>query len=385
MAPQLSHIHLPQTRLSEFENLGGWDFDGVGKTFGNKVPGYRSTSSILLPLRPLQPSTNSTPGGHCDSASAFSIVRAEYPSTAFLTTLRSNLHLSTSLPSPAISTPTTPAFSSAAVQYPAPSPLSITTTTSSPPALFPAAMTAIAPTSKQEPPELTYNVAPTDPVDDRVEALKLIADSVAQQRQAASKAVILNPATVSATVLVLAIMAKYIELSLMLTTSVGLIMTALLAVRWYTSGYLAKAEAINRAWLENPRTADQNNGNGNGSSPKKNGSKNDDPIVLISKWGDEIIGALVVRIVKRERKGYVRAWTVKLRYRNKGIGRGLLEEAAKIVWGRGGRMMDFASQHANSHRVLPPFFNGPFERNEAHARDMLADVVAEVKRERSSR
>ena len=45
MAPQLSNIHIPQIRVSDFEVLSDWDFDGVGKTFGDKVPGYRSTSS----------------------------------------------------------------------------------------------------------------------------------------------------------------------------------------------------------------------------------------------------------------------------------------------------------------------------------------------------
>ena len=253
------------------------------------------------------------------------------------------------------------------------------------PILSPESIDATAPLPQEELPELSYNVAPAEPAKDRVEALKLIADSVAQQRQEASKAVILHPATLSATAVILAIMAKLTELSLMITTSAGLIIAGLVAVRWYTSSYIAQAEAINRKWLQITITTDGNNASSNGSPPKKNGNKNEDPIVLVSKWGDEIIGALVMRVVKRERKGYVRAWTVKLRYRNKGIGRGLLEEAAKVVWARGGRMMEFESQHANSHRALPPFFNGPLEKHEAHARVMLADVVTETRRERSSR
>ena len=45
MAPQLASIHIPQIRISDFEVLSDWDLDGVDKTFGEKVPGYRSTSS----------------------------------------------------------------------------------------------------------------------------------------------------------------------------------------------------------------------------------------------------------------------------------------------------------------------------------------------------
>ena len=40
---------------------------------------------------------------------------------------------------------------------------------------------------------------------------------------------------------------------------------------------------------------------------------------------------------------------------------------------------------ADSHRVLPPLFNGGFEKRDATARVVLADVVKEIRRERSSR
>ena len=298
---------------------------------------------------------------------------------AFFTTLRSNLQLSAagalspSLPPSAISTPTTSAFTHpAGLQYPNPSSLSISTSAFPVPS---SAETAAVPPPQEETSPLNHKVAPASPPEDRIEALKLIADSVGQQRQLATQSLVLHPATLATTVVILAIMARYLEWTAMLTTAAGLIMASLLGVRWYTSGYLAEAERINFKWLDEQSPA--NNGNGT--------SNNRDPIVVVSKWGDEVIGALVMRVVKRERKGYVSAWTVKSTYRNKGIGRGLLEEAAKIVWGKGGRGVVFADGHANSKKVLPDVFNQAFEKNEVKSRQMLAEVVAETRRERSSR
>lgn len=44
-----------------------------------------------------------------------------------------------------------------------------------------------------------------------------------------------------------------------------------------------------------------------------------------------------------------------------------------------------SSVSADSHHVLPPLFNGGFEKRDATARVVLADVVKEIRRERSSR
>jgi len=56
----------------------------------------------------------------------------------------------------------------------------------------------------------------------------------------------------------------------------------------------------------------------------------------VTRWGEEIIGALVIRVSKREKKGFVRAWTVARRYRGKGVGKALLEEGVKLVMGKAG-------------------------------------------------
>ena len=39
----------------------------------------------------------------------------------------------------------------------------------------------------------------------------------------------------------------------------------------------------------------------------------------------------------------------------------------------------------DSHRVLPPMFDSGFQKRDANARTVLADVVKEIRRERSSR
>lgn len=69
---------------------------------------------------------------------------------------------------------------------------------------------------------------------------------------------------------------------------------------------------------------------------------------MVTKWGEEIIGALVVRVSRRERKAFVRAWTVLRRYRGKGVGRGLLEEGVGRVMGKAGvKGVEFEEEHAS--------------------------------------
>ncbi len=243
-------------------------------------------------------------------------------------------------------------------------------------------------------------IAVTTPTD-RVEALRLIADSVAQQRQIASYAVITHPASLATILCLLAILAKYFDFPVFLTTTTGIIMAFLLAVRVASGPYLTHAENINWNWLvEGSSLA------GNSDTNKKN--KGEELIVLVTKWGEEIIGALAMRLSKRDRRAYIKAWTVKLRFRGKEIGRGLLEEAVKIaVSEKGCRGIEFEEEHASEyhlslpivaagtmlthifpsladfHRVLPTFFNAGFDKREGRARKALADVMAEQKRKKN--
>ena len=126
-------------------------------------------------------------------------------------------------------------------------------------------------------------------------------------------------------------------------------MAFLLAVRVLSGPYLTHAENINWNWLvEGSSTA----GSNNDSNTKKN--KGEELVVLVTKWGEEIIGALAMRISKRDRRAYIKAWTVKLRFRGKEIGRGLLEEASKIALAeKGCRGIEFEEEHASEMSSIP--------------------------------
>jgi len=176
---------------------------------------------------------------------------------------------------------------------------------------------------------------------EKASALRLIADSVAQQRQEASKAILANPYVMATLALILAIEAYWLNPIALLTTGSGTIMSVLVGIRWLTGGYLAAAEKINWDWLTDT-TSPVSSSASNHSHTYSNGHRRgrsatiEEPMILVTKWGEEIIGALVIRVSKREKKGFVRAWTVARRYRGKGVGKALLEEGVKLVMGKAG-------------------------------------------------
>jgi hypothetical protein len=185
-------------------------------------------------------------------------------------------------------------------------------------------------------PELvTY--AATDTTE-RVAALKLIADSIAQQRQIASRAVIYSPITLAAYIATMATTSQVLyrsrkDLTVVMTTCLGLSMAFLMAAQWATVGYLRAAESISWGWL------------------RDESGKED--LVVVTRWGKEIIGSLVVRLVgggkKAPRKAIVRGWSVRLRFRGKGVGGALLEEGIKIAKEKLGGPAEvvFADDHAS--------------------------------------
>jgi GNAT superfamily N-acetyltransferase len=195
---------------------------------------------------------------------------------------------------------------------------------------------AAQPRPDELPPLSTYTA---ESEDDRVDGLRLVADSVAQQRQLASKILIFHPINLAAFFLVIAVAAQRLytdtdSLYLIATTVGGLTMAFLVAVRWATARYLALAEEINWEWL------------------------GEDKLIVV-KWGEEVIGSLVLGWAdndaakkprggrRRRGKAVVRAWTVRTKYRGKGVGEGLLEEAVKVAGERGADGILFEADHAS--------------------------------------
>lgn len=162
-------------------------------------------------------------------------------------------------------------------------------------------------------------------------ALKLVADSVAQQRQIASRALIFNPLNIVVYTVVLAIMAQYMyhgsrsDWTLIFTTGAGITMAFLVAVRGATGGYLELAEKVGINLIEG---AD----------------------VLVTKFGEEIIGTVIlakapVESSGKRRKGYkgeIRGWAVRIRYRGKGVGTDLLADAVEELKNKGVESIEFS-------------------------------------------
>ena len=167
-------------------------------------------------------------------------------------------------------------------------------------------------------------------------------------------------------------------------------MTGLVSVRWATSAYIERAEQVGTwKWLDDNRSGNE--------------------VVLLTRYGEEIIGTVVVRgekeVAKEESggagsgvsrkdskkhkksasqgngkaqiKGLIRAWTVKRRYRKREIGEGLLEDAVELCNEKGWAGPVFADDHANSLHVLPYSFDGGFVKREEKARKMLESVIEE--------
>lgn len=246
--------------------------------------------------------------------------------TAFFASLRTNLRLHASPPSSPMSTP--PSMGASTASLLPPSPLS---------------GPAESPDPNTDPlagvPELHSYIAHGE--EDRTAALKLVADSVAQMRQTANMALISHPLNLALAVGLLSLLARYVydskrDWSLMGTSCAGVLMALLALCRWLTQGYLHTAEDVDWSWV---RGGD----------------------VFVTKFGHEIIGAAVVEWVsgessrqkrKKAWRGEIRAWTVRLKYRGKGVGTALLEDVVKEAGRKGAESLEFAEDHASEYLPL---------------------------------
>ncbi|KAB8260304.1 hypothetical protein BDV32DRAFT_149530 [Aspergillus pseudonomiae] len=154
-------------------------------------------------------------------------------------------------------------------------------------------------------PHLTTTLAHTIP--EEITSLHLISDSIAQQRQTASRAILFHPLTLTLLTLTILLLSQHLyqtppDWPLLLTTSTGSIATILLFTRYTTRGYLDEAERIGTwRWLYSNNH--QSNSNPPPSHHQYRTSKDpetsarDRDLILISKFGDKIIGTLVLRAV----------------------------------------------------------------------------------------
>ncbi|KAI4765935.1 hypothetical protein E4T51_01111 [Aureobasidium sp. EXF-12344] len=261
-------------------------------------------------------------------------------SAAFFTSLRTNLHLGVSPPPSPMSTP--PSMRASASSIGPPSPLQNAVDNGSDIPEGP--LTGV--------PDLKTYVAETE--EDKIAALKLVADSIAQMRQTANRILMFNPFNLAAFIAFLAVVSQYLiksrsDIGIMFTTSAGILMAAMVTIRRFTNPYIALAEEVHISMLE-------------------------DADVLVTKYGNEVIGTVILGWVDAETKGKrrkwraeIKGWAVRIRYRGKGEGIALLQEAVNLARKKDADGILFAPDHANSKRVLWDFYNGPFEKKEKKA------------------
>lgn len=293
------------------------------------------------------------------------------PPPAFFTFLRANLVLPPSTLNSTSSTPILDASSSQTLPPLRPSSLATMSSNIDDDITAPNPLDGI--------PTLTTTVLDTE--DDKIKALKLVADSIAQQRQIAAQAIIFHPLTLTLYALVIGIVTKWqyrdtSDMGLLGTTLAGVTMACLVAVRAATAGYLHTAEEFNWSFARN--------------------DEGEEDVIIGSRYGEELIGALILRIEraphssgsprkgksgKKGGKGVVRAWTTKVRYRGTGVGTEMLEEAVRETRGKLGNSAEvgFAKEHANAKMILPEMFNGEFRRRERRAAGALDAMVEGVR------
>ncbi|ORY65051.1 acetyltransferase [Pseudomassariella vexata] len=300
--------------------------------------------------------------GHDSIVDKINAVPGLKTSTAFFTFLRANLVVNPSAMSSNANTPMLEPSSSGMLPLPSPYPLATIDAPSNP--------------DLDDIPPLSVGVVNED--QDKVDALNLVADSIAQQRQIASLHLVFHPYLLAILAMFIAMAFQYSwrmkrDLGVALMLHSGVIMTYLLGIRYFTGRYLQVAEDLKWDWMV--------------------AEDGEEDMVVAVRFGSAVIGALILRLEpnsiltgkKRNRasvlkggKGVIRAWTVKLKYRGTGVGTDMLHEAVKVTRNSCGKDAEvgFAKEHANSTMVLPEIFNGHFRKGERKAAMALEGVLA---------
>ncbi|KJK80355.1 hypothetical protein H634G_04594 [Metarhizium anisopliae BRIP 53293] len=272
--------------------------------------------------------------GPASVATRVGVVPGLRSSAAFFTFLRANLALSPSALSSNYNTPYLEPFSPQPPQLQPPSP--------SPPA------------ASSEPPLAPIDDIPPLSLDalksqnDKLDGLRLVADSVSEMRHRASKAVVLHPLCLAAVAAAHMAIYQFVyipnrDASRALMLASGITMIYMATIRFLTSGYDTLAERMG-----SPAT-----------NPKRKSRSRSASL--------------------RGGKGVIRAWTTKPGYRGQGVGKKLLREAVRLARDRCGKdaQVGFALEHANSTMLLPAMFNKAFRKDEVCAAKALEGAVAE--------
>ncbi|KOC10986.1 hypothetical protein AFLA70_82g003340 [Aspergillus flavus AF70] len=172
-----------------------------------------------------------------------------------------------------------------------------------------------------------------------------------------------QPLTLTLLSLILALLSQHFykttsDWILLLKTTTGCIATLLSFTRYITNGYLDEAERVGtRRWLYSNHRHNSNppqNQNPTCNDPRTTDRNRDGDLILIAKFGDRIIGTLVLRgcgyrvLGNGIKVGVIQAWAVQLQYRGVGVGRSLLEAAVEVSRKRGWRGPVFSVGHATS-------------------------------------
>jgi hypothetical protein len=189
--------------------------------------------------------------------------------------------------------------------------------------------------------------------------LRLIPDSIAQQRQLAVRAIVAHPTTLAAVAAALAAVVSLehprLDTGTRLLAAAAVGMIVLLAARAAAGGYISAAEAFRVREYSTP-----------------------DDVVFGARLGEgaeaQWVGVLVLRMDEQRKRGVVRAWTTKLRYRRRGLGGDMAALAVEEIRRRCGEgaVVVVDEEHANSKRALPGMYNTVFDERERSARRLLA-------------
>lgn len=222
-------------------------------------------------------------------------------------------------------------------------------------------------------PALSYRVVTRD--QEKQDALHLVADSIAQQRQTASAAIIFNPLCIAGLFAMCAgayHQYQHAGVGTLMTMICGSIILYLSFVRFYTSGYIQRAEEFR--WKDFITGPD---------------GKQD--TVIAAVYGDNIIGTVVLRLegeeINKKKKdavqpstvgrGIIRAWTTKMRYRGKGIGSDLLHYAVQTTTRAFGptASVEFDPNHPHSKHPIPDMFLRTFKKRQQRAEKALRQAL----------